>query len=97
MLPLHIVWIPESPTCASLSRDELDMWRWSAEQLCPVIYAPRGRVSDSASNREKRVDTPPAVVPENDDDENNCLLVDDEVAPETLSNDFEDFAQADHE
>ena len=48
------------------------------------------------SNRDKREDMPPAVA-ENDDGEENDLLVDNEVAPENLGDDFEGLVLADHE
>lgn len=48
------------------------------------------------SNRDKREDTPPVVVAEKEDDDGDELLVDDNVAPEDLGNEFEGFALADH-
>ena len=48
------------------------------------------------SNRDKREHTPPAVIAEKDDDDGVELLVDDNVAPEDLGNEFEGFALADH-
>ena len=48
------------------------------------------------SNRDKREHTPPAVIAEKDDDDGVELLVDDNVAPEDLGNEFEGFALADY-